>query len=211
MAEIEDKNMRMKDAKFVYSMSYSDEYDLEDLKQRRLYIDDEIDEDVIDRILYHIMRYNREDKGLPIESRQPIILYISTPGGDVVSGFGLIDGIINSITPVYTVNLAMEYSMGFLIGIAGHKRYAMPHSTFLLHDGQSFAYDSSAKLADRMDFESHQMEVKVKELVVSHTKISSDVYDEKRRVEWYMYPEEAKSNGVTDYIIGIDCKMEDIL
>ena len=47
--------------------------------------------------------------------------------------------------------------------------------------------------------------------VISRTTISSELYDNKYRTEWYMYPEEAKENGVVTHIVGKDCGMDDIL
>jgi len=105
----------------VYNYCYEDRFQAEDLEGRRLYLNGEIDENVIDNVVYHIMRYNRIDKGIPVSERKPIILYINSPGGSVVDGYGVIDTILLSETPVYTVNVALCASMGFLIYLAGGK------------------------------------------------------------------------------------------
>jgi ATP-dependent Clp protease protease subunit len=157
------------------------------------------------------MRYNREDKDKPVDERKPIYLYINSPGGEVVNGYGLIDAILNSKTPVYTVNLAQCASMGFLIFLAGAKRYAMSHAEFLMHDGSTFSWDSTAKAKDRMEFETIQLEKMTKEYIISRTTIDEKLYDEKYRVEWYMLPEEAKSHQICTHIVGTDCEMDDIL
>lgn len=201
----------MEETRKVMNLCYLDKYEIDDLNERRLHINNEIDEDVIDLIVYHILRYNREDKGKPIEDRIPIKLYISTNGGSVPDGFGLIDAIITSNTPVYTINQAYNYSMGFLIFIAGHKRFAMPNSTFLMHDGSSFAWDSTAKMKDRVDFEAGQVEFHTKNYIISRTKIDEKLYEEKYRMEWYFYPEEAQRYGVCDYIVGKDCNIDEIV
>jgi ATP-dependent Clp protease protease subunit len=174
-------------------------------------LQESVDSCTANEIIYHILRYNRLDKGTPIEQRKPIVLYIASPGGSVVDGFGLIDAILMSETPVYTVNQSMCYSMAFLIFIAGRKRYSMKHSTFLCHDGSSFAYDSMSKLKDRMEFETGQMEEKTKQYIIAQTDITDELYQEKYRKEWYMYADEAKQYGIVDYIIGDDCKLEEIL
>lgn len=198
-------------AKKVFNMCLTDQFEIEDYTGRRLYINTNIDEGVIETIVYHIMRYNRLDKGKPVEERKPIILYLNSNGGSVPDGYGLIDAITNSITPVYTVNQAYCYSMGFLIFIAGHKRFAMPSSTFLMHDGSSFAWDSTAKMKDRVDFETGQVEKYTKDYIISHTKIDEKLYDEKYRVEWYFYPTEGKQHGVVDFIVGKDCTIDEII
>lgn len=198
-------------AKKVVNLCMEDTFDIEDLEGRRLYINFGIDESVIESIVYQIMRFNREDKGKPVEERTPIKLYINSPGGDVCAGYGLIDAILTSKTPVYTINQAMCASMGFLIFIAGDKRYTMPHSEFLMHDGSTAGWDSTAKMKDRMDFELGELEQMTREYILSRTQITEDMYKEKYRVEWYFLPKLAKEIGVADYIIGEDCDIDEII
>lgn len=197
--------------KEVYNYSWTDKFDIEDIEERRLYINDIIDSEVVDSIVYHIMRYNREDKGINVNDRKPIILYLNSNGGSVPDGYAVIDAIMNSITPVYTVNQGYCYSMGFLIFLAGHKRYSMPSATFLMHDGSTMGWDSTAKMKDRMDFETKQVEEYTKSYIMSRTSIDEKLYEEKYRVEWYFYPTEAKNNGVVDYVIGKDCTIDEII
>lgn len=78
-------------------------YEINELKERRLYINSEIDDEVIDTIVFHIMNYNREDKGIDAKDRKPIILYINSPGGSVYSGYALISAMQCSKTPIYPV------------------------------------------------------------------------------------------------------------
>ena len=203
--------MDMKNVKSVIQMSYTDEFEVNDLKERRLFINDEIDSCIIDSIVYHILRYNKEDKGLAIKDRKPIYLFLNSNGGSVVDGYGVIDVMTTSKTPIYTINQASCFSMGFLIFLAGQKRYAMPRSEFLMHDGSTFSWDSTAKAKDRMEFEAVQLEQVTKQYILSRTKIDEKLYDEKYRVEWYMLPEEAKRMGVCTDIIGIDCDIDDIV
>jgi len=196
--------------KEVMNYSLEDKFQLEDLKQRKLYINFEIDENLLNDITYHILRFNTEDKGLEISERKPILLYCVSNGGSVNDGFGLIDVILNSKTPVYTINLSYNYSMGLLIFLSGSKRFATQNATFLLHDGQNFMYNSSAKLKDAMKFE-EQREQKIKEYVLSRSKLTSEEYDKNYRVEMYLYSSEAKDKGFVDLIVGEDCTIDDII
>ncbi len=201
-----------REAKKTLTITYADVFEMEEIDKRHLAINSVIEDGMTyDSIVYHILRYNAQDKDIPIEKRQPIILYINTPGGSVTDGYGIIDAIKSSKTPVYTVNLGTCFSMGFLIFISGHKRYAMPHSEFLMHDGSTAGWDSTAKMKDRMEFETQQIEQMTKEHILSHTKIDSDLYDEKYRVEWYFLPKEAKELGVVDNIVTEDCDIYAIL
>lgn len=187
-----------------------DVFYLRDLKQRKLFISTNICQETVDDAIRHIMQINREDMGIAIKDRKPIILYVTSNGGDVDAGFALVDVILSSETPVYVINQGYQYSMGFLIGLAGHKRFAMPHSKFLMHDGSQFIYNSGAKAQDQMEFNKKQEE-RIKQYVLSRTKITSEMYDSQMRKEWYMFADEAKALGVTDCIIGEDCTINDII
>lgn len=195
----------------TFNFTYENKFDLEDLENRRIYINCDIDEIIVDTAVYHILRFNRLDKDTPVQERKPIIIYINTPGGAVTDGYALIDAIRNSKTPVYTVNIGTCYSMGFLIFIAGAKRYSMPSATFLCHDGFAGAIDSMSKLRDRVEFETGEMEAYTKNYILEQTNIDSDTYDDNKRREWYFYPDEAKKLGVVTHIVGKDCEMDEVL
>ena len=177
---------------------------LKNLKDRKLFLTCDIDECIIDDIVSHILQYNADDK------RKPILLYCSSNGGSIDPGFELIDVIRQSKTPVYTINLGYQYSMGFLIGLAGHKRYGSKTAKYLMHDGSNFIYNSGAKAQDQMEF-NKRIEARVKEYVLSRSKITAEEYDSKLRVEWYLFADEAKEKGFVDYIIGEDCDLDDII
>lgn len=195
----------------TYNYEYSDKFDIEDNEQRRIYINSEIDENIVDTAVYHILRYNRLDKDTPIISREPIKIYINSPGGSVADGYALIDAIKLSKTPVYTINLANCLSMALLIFISGHKRFCMPHAEFLLHDGSSGCFDSVSKMQDRLKFESEQIDKMTKEYILSNTLITKEQYEMNMRKEWYFLPQEGKSIGVVDSIVGEDCELDEII
>lgn len=183
---------------------------IKDLKQRKLFLNADVDQFTVFDIVKHIMQFNKEDKGIPVSERKPILLYVTSNGGEVDSGFELIDVIQNSKTPVYTINLGYQYSMGFLIGLAGHQRFAMPNAKFLMHDGSNFIYNSGAKAQDQMEFQ-RRIEERIKSYILSRSKISSEEYDSKLRVEWYLFADEAKEKGFVDTIIGLDCDINEII
>lgn len=187
-----------------------DYFYLQELKQRRLFLQDNVDQWSVSPIVKHIMFYNIEDKDKPVEERTPIMLYISSYGGSIDDGFELIDAIQASKTPVYTINVGYAYSMGFLIMLAGHKRLSMPSAKFLLHDGSNFAWGTTAKIRDQIEFQ-NRIESRIRKYVIDHTSITPDEFDAKYRVEWYMFADEAKENGVIDQIIGTDVDMDTII
>lgn len=183
---------------------------LRDLKQRKLFLNVDIDQMSVADIAKHILQFNKEDKGIPIEDRPPILLYVTSNGGEVDSGFELIDIVRSSKTPVYTINLGYQYSMGFLIGLAGHKRFATQNAKFLMHDGSNFIYNSGAKAQDQMEFQK-KVEGRIRQYIISRSKLAAEEYDSKLRVEWYLFADEAKEKGFVDYIIGQDCDMDEVI
>ena len=181
-----------------------------DIQQRKFFLTTEIAQETVADIVRHIMQINKEDKGVPYEQRKPILVYVASNGGGVDAGFELIDVILSSKTPVYTINMGYQYSMGFLIGLAGHKRFATKNAKFLMHDGNNFVYGNSSKVQDRVRFDA-RVEERIREYVLSRSRVTPEEYDSKFRIEWYMFAEEAKEKGFTDFIIGVDCDMDEIV
>ena len=181
-----------------------------DVKDRKFFFNEMINDDSVFNIVRHIIDINKQDKGKPIEERKPIMIYLNTVGGDVESGFSMVDTIMNSKTPVHIINIGDGYSMGFLICLAGHKRYAFKNSRFLLHDGCEYIYDSASKADDLKKF-TKAINNRIRDYVLDRTNISSQKYGRNRRKEWYMFADEAKDLGVIDYIIGDDVDLDEVL
>lgn len=194
-----------------FNYTWLDSFNMEDLEERRLYINGVIDDETVTDIGYHILRYNRLDKGLKSEERQAITLYINTDGGALYAANSLISLIESSSTPVHTVNLGRCFSAGFLIFIAGKKRYSLDNGIFLLHEGQNGDINATGKYFDKAYFEKNVIEKKVKDYVLSKTSIAPKTYDKNYRTEWYMSAEKAMELEVCDYIVGENCTLDDIL
>lgn len=185
---------------------------LKDLERRKFFLNCEINSSTVGDTIRHIMQINREDEDndIPAENRKPIILYLNSPGGEVDAGQGLIDVIQVSKTPVYTVNIAQCYSMALYIFLAGHKRYAMPGSKFLLHDGSISMGDSSMKMQDLMAFQ-RRVEDRMERFVIEHSNITKEEYAATARVELYLFADEAKEKGMVDHILGTDCPLTEVI
>ncbi|MBO7131956.1 ATP-dependent Clp protease proteolytic subunit [Candidatus Saccharibacteria bacterium] len=202
----------IKENEVKVTCTISEKRRVHDIGKRRLYLYGEItDVDAEEgfiacssktgELVECIFDYNRADQGKDIESREPIRLYINSPGGDQNEGFALVDAIILSKTPVYTINVGQWSSMSFLIGIAGHKRFSFPHATFLLHDGSSGAFGSTNKVQDRVKFEERFENEVVKAHVLAHSNMKGPEYDALARVEYYLLPEDALDRGFIDEIV----------
>lgn len=68
-------------------------------------------------------------------SHDAITMYINSPGGSVIDGFGLVDTMGTIKSDISTVNMGMAASMGSLLISSGTRglRKAMPNSWVMLH------------------------------------------------------------------------------
>lgn len=170
----------------------------------------QVDSSNLEYITEWILKWNKEDFDIPKNKRKPIKLHIDSGGGSVISGFNLINVIKLSKTPVYGITMSTCASMGLLIYMACHKRYAFEDSVFLMHDGATGFAGTSSKVKDFMKF-NDKLEERIKKHILTHSKISEEMYEEKYQEEWYHFADESQSIGITDKIIGFDCQLDDIL
>ena len=179
-------------------------------KRRELYLHGEVEYCSIQELIDAILEYNREDCDKDPSERKPIWLHIYSQGGDVVAGNALIDVMLQSKTPVYTVNDALAASMAGLIFLAGRKRYSMERATIMLHDGSLGISGDVSKVMDYIGYQ-NKWESKMRNFVLSHSKLTEEEYDKQSRADWYLLPDFAKEKGIVDYIVGEDCELKDIL
>lgn len=191
-------------------MSTYEELYREYLSERTLVLNDEIHDGAIEDYVLYILKWNKEDKNLPVENRVPIKFMISSPGGNVFDANILIDVITASKTPVIGIGLDLIASAGYLVYLACHQRYAFKNSAFLQHEGDIMIENSRSKAKNNVDFFDSQ-EVRAKEFILSRTTMTSEFYDSVYEQEMWMYPTKAKELGVVHSIIGEDCDLEEIL
>ena len=173
-----------------------------DLKERRLNVPIEIDDDLVATIGYLIKFYNNEDNknNIPVEERKPIKLFIHCYGGALYATMAVCDLIKMSKTPVWTINEGVAYSAGGLLLIAGHRRFAYPSSSYLLHSGSTGAKGSTTQVFDNIDFQ-RSYEKHIKEFVCNNTSFTEDEYDRNYRVELYLDSKGMIEHGVVDEIV----------
>lgn len=161
----------------------------------------EIDSEVGNGIEMMIRYWNMidDDAEIPVEKRKPIKIYIDSDGGDLCATFTVIDAIKMSKTPVITVNIGAAYSGGFFIFISGHHRIAYENSTFLYHEGSTINGGDAGKFQNFADFYKKQMS-KLKDITLKNSVITPEVYEEKRRDDWWIEANEAIELGFADEI-----------
>lgn len=180
----------------------------ENLENRVLVFNEEVTDAIIENFTLHILKWNMEDRNIPVEHRKKIRLYINSPGGDVFSGFNLVDVIMASTTPVIGICFGMAASMGYHILLACHERIAFKDSVLLQHDGEIAIRNSTSKAKDTMKFFDN-MEQRTKAYVLSRTTMTEEFYDKHYDQEYYMYAnEQGRELGCVHKIIGEDCDLD---
>lgn len=194
----------------VGGSSFADKVFEEHLKERKIVFNREVDYSIIEEVILQIIKFNKEDKDIPVNKRKPILMYIASGGGCAISGFALLDVMKQSKTPIHTIDLCSSYSMASYILMAGHKRFALKHASVLLHDGGFGLQGSANKNKDTIEFY-NRLDSNIKNFVIENTNIEEELYDSKIDREWYIFPEEAKELGIIDYIVGVDVTLDEIM
>ncbi len=140
------------------------------------------------------------DKGLPVEERKPIKLILDTPGGSVDVMNVMVNAIKISKTPVWTINFTSALSAGAHILAAGHKRFAMPGSTVLVHSGSGNLSGTAEQIEKAKEYYD-KVSKKADEQLLADTKIDKKTYKKKAPFDWYISAEEALEFGIIDKII----------
>lgn len=75
------------------------------INHRCFWIDYDIDETLLE-LARNIIAINRQDNGVPVEQRKPIVIWVFSYGGDLDSTFSFLDICALSQTPIITINYA---------------------------------------------------------------------------------------------------------
>lgn len=149
----------------------------------------------------YIRFWNKYDdkRNIPIKDRKPIKIYIDSNGGCLSDTFTMIDAIKLSKTPVWTICTGAAYSGGFFTFIAGHRRFAYDHASFLYHEGATATGADAGKFRNYAEFYQKELE-QLKEVTLKYTKITPEEYKEHIKDDWWMTADEALKYGVCDEI-----------
>ena len=108
---------------------------------RNLFLAKQVDQASINELSKAIIAINEDDEFISkiyaahdlSYLPKPIKLYVDSYGGYVYQCFGLLGIMKASKAPIHTIVTGCAMSCGFLISIAGHKRFGYPKSTYLYH------------------------------------------------------------------------------
>jgi len=160
-------------------------------KSRELYLFTEISNESIQELVEDIRELDA------VKKKSPIHLFIHSPGGDMASGFALIDVIQGCKCPVYTYALGEICSMAPAIFVAGTKRFISRHTYVMLHPVSCGAIDyvefaksriRNAEAAEKM-YDSYFKE---------RTKLPRKLYEKAKYTELWLTAEEAIKYKIAD-------------
>ena len=98
------------------------------LSMRNIYFTEEVTAQSAKELIQLIQHLENEDPD------REIVLYINSPGGEVISGLAVYDTLIGVSCPIRTVCIGTAASMGAILFLAGEKRQILPHAEVMIHD-----------------------------------------------------------------------------
>ncbi|MFS0643689.1 ClpP family protease [Siminovitchia sp. 179-K 8D1 HS] len=171
-------------------------------KERIIYLNESISDYTIDSIVPLIHLINKQDDNKSESEKKPLHLYVTSPGGDAYSGWGIVSAIENSKTPIYTYCESYAMSMAFPIFLAGHKRFMGKYATLLYHElrGRS---EGTRQEVKRLDKEYDRLQKMYDDYIISKTTVTQDILnDHQDRIsDWYIDIEEATKYKMYDVLI----------
>jgi ATP-dependent Clp protease protease subunit len=165
------------------------------LKERIIFLGDTVEDNVANLVIAQLLFLDAEDP------ERDISLYINSPGGVITSGLAIYDTMQYVRAPVSTICIGMAASMAAVLLAAGAsgKRYALPHSRIMIHQGQGgFRGPTPDVLIQVKEMESL---VNINHEILSHhcgQPIEKIVADTSR--DYFMSPTEAKEYGIIDAV-----------
>lgn len=167
-----------------------------DIEDRTLWITGDIDDDLVE-LGKSIIRWNSEDKGKSVDERKPIKIMIYSNGGSLTACLNLVDIIMCSKTPVYGFNMGAAFSAAFIILIACHRRFCLPNSTALYHEGGAGMSGTADQVVNFTD--NYKSKLKdLKEFIVSRTQITKQLLKRKEKIDWYIESDEQVQLGICE-------------
>ena len=140
-----------------------------------------------------------------LESENPnadISMYINSPGGEVSSGWAIMDTMQYIKAPVSTIGMGLVASMGSVLLAAGEKgkRFVLPNTQVMIHQPMAGA---QGQITD-MEIQINQFQKNKKSLVKQMAEFTGrkekEVFEAMERDNW-MTPIEAKEFGLIDSVL----------
>jgi ATP-dependent Clp protease, protease subunit len=165
-------------------------------KDRIIFIGTPIDDVVANAVVAQLLFLQNED------STKDISMYINSPGGSIYAGLAIYDTMQYIKPDVATFCMGMSMSMGAVLLAAGAKgkRYALPHSTILIHqplggaEGQAADIEITAR-------EILRLRDALYSILSHHTGQTVDTIKRDSDRNYYLSAQDAVTYGLIDEIL----------
>ncbi len=165
------------------------------LRERIIFLGDAIEDNIANLVIAQLLFLDAEDP------ERDISLYINSPGGVITSGLAIYDTMQYVRAPVSTICIGMAASMAAVLLSAGApgKRFALPHSRIMIHQGSGGFRGNTPDVFIQVK----EMETLVNtnhEILSRHTgqPIDKIIADTSR--DYFMSPIDAKEYGIIDSV-----------
>ena len=138
---------------------------------------------------------------------RPISLYINTPGGSVTAGLAIYDTMTYIASPVTTICVGQAASMGSLLLCGGQagKRFALPHSSIMVHQPSGGYFGQASDIAihakEILRVRGELNEIYRRHLSVAGKEVSLEEVEKLMERDLFMGAKEAKERGIVDEIL----------
>jgi ATP-dependent Clp protease protease subunit len=168
------------------------------LRERIIFLGDAIEDHVANLIIAQLLFLESEDP------ERDISLYINSPGGVVTSGLAIYDTMQYVRAPVSTICIGMAASMAAVLLAAGAKgkRYALPNSRIMIHQGSGGFRGAAPDAIIQMREWEHLVRVN-NEILAKHTDQPLEKVLKDTDRDYFMSPEQAKDYGIIDAVYSV--------
>lgn len=134
------------------------------------------------------------------DKRKHIDLEICSEGGDIYSAIAIYNRIIHSNIPIHITVNAYCASAAVLIYAAGHERYAMPNSTFMVHELSSEISGNTLRMR-RMTDQQLKEQMMYANLLAKNSKLPASRWIKLMNAETYFDEQIAVKYGLCQRIV----------
>jgi ATP-dependent Clp protease protease subunit len=166
------------------------------LRNRIIFLGQQVDDEIANTLCAQLLLLNAEDPD------KEISLYINSPGGSVSAGMAIYDTMQYITNDVRTVAMGLAASMGQFLLTAGApgKRFALPNTEILLHQGSAGIGGSASDIKIQAQ-QLQRSKRKMIELTSRHSGQSEEKIEKDSDRDHWFNAREAKEYGLIDDII----------
>jgi ATP-dependent Clp protease, protease subunit len=169
------------------------------LRERIIFLGDAIEDHLANLVIAQLLFLESEDP------EKDISLYINSPGGQVTSGLAIYDTMQYLRAPVSTICIGLAASMAAVLLAAGSKgkRYALPNSRIMIHQGSGGFRGNAPDAVIQMREWEHLVEVN-NGILARHTGQPLERVTRDTDRDHFMSPEDAKDYGIIDAVYAVE-------